>query len=125
MFGQYGSLSVRTLIAAYRHLIRQAHAKGLKIYLGTLTPYEGAGYWSPAGEKVRERVNAWIRRGHGFDGVIGFDAALRDPAHPGHFIGADECRGELHPNDAGYRLMAGTAFRRLFAAGEPLARAGH
>lgn len=121
----HGTLSAHTLIAAYRRLIRQAHAKGLKIYLGTLTPYEGAGYWSPSGAKVRERVNAWIRRGRGFDGVIAFDAALRDPAHPRHFIGADECRGELHPNDAGYRLMARTVFRRLFAPGEPLASDAH
>ncbi len=116
-------LSAATLIAAYRELIRRAHAKGLEIYLGTLTPYEGAGYYSAAGERVREQVNAWIREARGFDGVIDFDGALRDPAHPRHFIGADECSDELHPNDAGYRLMAQTAWRQLFAPGAPLSGA--
>lgn len=122
--GPHG-LSASTLIAAYRELIRRAHAKGLEIYLGTLTPYEGAGYYSAAGERVREHVNAWIRRARGFDGVIHFDGALRDPEHPRHFIGADECSDELHPNDAGYRLMAQTAWRQLFAPGAPLSAAVH
>src|SRR5262249_52278062 len=33
------------LIGAYRQLIERAHAKGLKIYGATLTPYEGAAYY--------------------------------------------------------------------------------
>jgi lysophospholipase L1-like esterase len=115
-----GTLSARALIAAYRNLIRRAHARGLKIYLGTLTPYEGAGYYSPVGEAVREQVNAWIRRGRGFDGVIDFDAALRNPVHPARYIRADDSGDHLHPNDAGYRLMAEAAFRRLFSQ-DPLA----
>jgi lysophospholipase L1-like esterase len=116
-----GTLSARALIAADRAMIRRAHARGLKVYLGTLTPYEGAGYYSAAGEEVRERLNAWIRRGRGFDGVIDFDAALRDPAHPKRFLPADDCGDHLHPNDAGYRIMAKVAFRSLFGRGAPLA----
>lgn len=112
-----GTLPARALTAAYRNLIRRAHARGLKIYLGTLTPYDGAGYFSPAGEAVREQVNAWIRRNRGFDGVIDFDAALRNPAHPARYIGADDSGDHLHPSDAGYRRMAEAAFRRLFSQG--------
>ena len=118
------TLEASTIIDAYRDLIRRAHARRLKIFLGTLTPYKGAGYWSPAGEKVREQVNAWIRQGRGFDGVIHFDRALRDPAHPLRFIGADQCGFNLHPNDAGYHLMAETVSRELFARGAPLASGG-
>jgi lysophospholipase L1-like esterase len=121
--GDTGPLPASAIIGAYRDLIRQAHARGIKIYLGTLTPYLGALYEHPAGEKVREQVNAWIRRGHGFDGVIHFDGALRDPRHPHHYIGADQCGDDLHPNDAGYHLMAETVYRELFAPGKPLARA--
>lgn len=117
----HGTLSAGALIAAYRDLIRRAHTRGVKIYLGTLAPYAGAAYYGPAGEKVRERVNAWIRRSSGFDGVIDFDAALRDPVHPTRYIGAVDSGDHLHPNDAGYQLMAEAAFRRLFDQNAPLA----
>lgn len=124
--GDGGPLSAADIIGAYRNLIQRAHAKGLKIFLGTLTPYEGATYSRPQGEKVREEVNAWIRKGQGFDGVVDFDRALRDPSSPLHFLGADQCGDDLHPNDAGYHAMAETAFQRLFAprsGGAPLASA--
>jgi lysophospholipase L1-like esterase len=123
--GDGGPLSAADIIAAYQTLIRRAHAKGLKIFLGTLTPYEGATYARPQGEKVREQVNAWIRQGQGFDGVVDFDAAVRDPASPLHFRGADQCGDDLHPNDAGYHAMAEVALKRLFAPGSahaPLAQ---
>ena len=115
--GDGGPLTAADIIGAYRDLIQRAHAKGLKIYLGTMTPYEGATYSRPEGEKVRAQVNAWIRKGQGFDGVVDFDAALRDPSRPLHFLGADQCGDDLHPNDAGYHAMAETAFQRLFAQG--------
>src|SRR6185437_4021612 len=80
-------------------------------------PYEGAKYSHPEGERVREEVNAWIRKGEGFEGVVDFDAALRDPSSPLHYQGADQCGDDLHPNDAGYHAMAEAAFQRLFAPG--------
>lgn len=124
--GDGGPLSATDIIAAYQELIRRAHAQGLRIFLGTLTPYEGASYSRPEGERVREEVNAWIRKGQGFDGVVDFDAALRDPASPLEFLGSDQCGDDLHPNDAGYQTMAEAAFQRLFARGSstqaPLAR---
>jgi len=122
-----GPLSATDIIGAYQELIRRAHAQGLRIFLGTLTPYEGAAYSSPEGEKVREEVNAWIRKAQGFDGVVDFDAALRDPSRPLELLGSDQCGDDLHPNDAGYHAMAEAAFQRLFAPGSsahaPLARA--
>jgi lysophospholipase L1-like esterase len=124
--GNGGPLSATDIIGAYQDLIRRAHSRGLKIFLGTLAPYEGAAYSRPQGEQVREQVNDWIRKGQGFDGVVDFDAALRDPASPLHFLGADQCGDDLHPNDAGYAAMAEAAFQRLFAPGSahaPLARA--
>lgn len=115
------TLSARMLIAAYHDLIQRAHARGVKIYLGTLTPYGGTKYYTPLGDNVREQVNAWIRRSRGFDGAIDFDAALRDPAHPRRYIGGADCGDHLHPSDSGYRLMAQTAFRQLFRQGSSLA----
>jgi lysophospholipase L1-like esterase len=113
--GNGGPLTAADIIAAYQDLIGRAHAKGLKIFLGTLAPYEGAKYSHPKGEEVREEVNAWIRKGQGFDGVVDFDEALRDPSNPLHYLGADQCGDDLHPNDAGYHAMAEAAFQRLFA----------
>src|SRR5215471_1704644 len=77
--------SADQLIAAYRRLVARAHAAGVKVYGGTLPPFEGtttAGYFTPQKEAVRAAVNGWIRSSGTFDGVIDFDRALRDPDHP-------------------------------------------
>jgi lysophospholipase L1-like esterase len=104
--GDFAALTADDLIGAYKEMIKRAHARGLKIIGGTITPYEGAGYFHPEGEAVRQAVNAWIRTGGAFDGVVDFDAAVRDPRHPSRFLGADQSGDGLHPNDAGYHAMS-------------------
>jgi lysophospholipase L1-like esterase len=99
-------LSTARVIAGYRDLIAQAHARGVRIFGATLLPYQGAGYYSPAGEAIREAVNAWIRTSGAFDGVIDFDAVMRDPADPLRLNPAYDSGDHLHPNDAGYQAMA-------------------
>jgi lysophospholipase L1-like esterase len=102
------------LIAGYRQLIARAHAHGLKIFGATILPYEGAAYFSPAGEAERQKINAWIRTGKEFDGVIDLDAATRDPAKPTK-LRADLQSGDwLHPNDAGYKVMGEAVDLSLF-----------
>lgn len=100
--------SAAELIAAYRQLIARAHAHGIKIYGGTLTPFEGtfAGYYSPAKDEVRIEVNQWIRTSGEFDGVIDFEEAIRDPANPRVMLQQYNSGDSLHPGDAGYRRMA-------------------
>jgi lysophospholipase L1-like esterase len=103
----------------YRTLIAEAHAKGVKIYAGTLTPFLGAtavyggNDGTAHGEQLREQVNAWIRTSRAFDGVIDFDQATRDSADPRYLnpvYDADSAPNStadsLHPNDAGYEAMA-------------------
>jgi lysophospholipase L1-like esterase len=90
-----------------------AHAAGVRIIGGTLTPFQGAGYFSVAGEAKREAVNQWIRTSGAFDGVIDFDRAVRDPASPLTMLPAFDSGDHLHPNDAGYRTMATTAAAAL------------
>ena len=102
------------LIAADRQMIARAHEKGVKIYGATIAPYEGAAYASPEGEKVREAVNNWIRTGHAFDGVIDFDAAVRDPAHPARFRDGFHMGDHLHGSDKGYDAMARAIDLKLF-----------
>jgi lysophospholipase L1-like esterase len=97
------------LIGAYRQLIARGHARGIKVIGGTIVPFEGTqlpGYYSPAKETVRQAVNQWIRTGGAFDGVIDFDAALRDPDHPSRMSPHFSSEDHLHPSDAGYRAMA-------------------
>lgn len=106
--------SAEALIAGYRQLIARAHAHGLKIVGGTILPYGGAAYFAPPGEAVRTAVNTWIRTFREFDGVIDFDAAIRDPAKPDR-MRADLQSGDwLHPNDAGYSVMGDAVDLALF-----------
>jgi lysophospholipase L1-like esterase len=95
-----------TMIAGYRQLIARAHAKGLKVLGATITPYGGALYYSAEGEAVRQAINQWIRTGHEFDGVIDFDAAVRDPNEPTQIKDGFHIGDHLHGSDAGYAAMA-------------------
>lgn len=104
--GDSGPITAADIEGAYKQLIARAHARGLKIYGGTLDPYEGAKYSHPEGEAVRAAVNQWIRTSGAFDGVIDFEQAVRDPKHPTRYLGADQSGDSLHPNDAGYRAMS-------------------
>jgi lysophospholipase L1-like esterase len=112
--GDTGPLTVADIIGAYKQLIARAHARGLKIFGGTITPYEDAQYFHPEGETVRLAVNDWIRTSGAFDGVIDFEKAVRDPRHPARYLGADQSGDNLHPNDAGYRAMSEVIDLNLF-----------
>jgi lysophospholipase L1-like esterase len=94
------------IVAGYQQLIAAAHARGLRIFGATLLPFQGAGYYSAAGEATREAVNAWIRTSGAFDGVIDFDKVMRDPADPLRLNPGYDSGDHLHPNDAGYQAMA-------------------
>jgi lysophospholipase L1-like esterase len=100
------SPSAADLIAAHQQLIDRAHARGLRIYGATLTPFEGAAYWTPAGEAKRQQLNDWIRTGQRYDGVFDFDAAVRDPEHPTHTQSRYDAGDHLHLNAAGYEAVA-------------------
>ena len=106
--------TAEAMILGYRQLIARAHARGVRIIGATILPYEGAGYFTPGGEAVRQTLNAWIREPGTFDGVIDLDAALRDPGKPSK-LRADLQSGDwLHPNDAGYRTMGEAVDLALF-----------
>ncbi|TJZ53119.1 SGNH/GDSL hydrolase family protein [Streptomyces piniterrae] len=104
--GPTPSRTVEELIAAQRELVRQAHAKGLKVIGATLTPFKGAQYYNERGENKRDALNDWIRTSDEFDGVLDLDRALADPADRDRLAAAYDIGDHLHPNDAGYRAMA-------------------
>ncbi len=111
------AVSAAEIIAGHEQLVARAHELGLVIYGATLTPFEGAGYFTPEGEAKREAVNTWIRTGGAYDGVIDFDAVTRDPDHPTRFLPAYDSGDHLHPNDAGYRAMGEAIDLKLFGVG--------
>lgn len=105
MFGTEPALDVADLISGYSQIAARAHARGLKIYVGTLTPMRGAMYFTEDKESQRLAVNDWIRKTTLFDGVIDFEAAVRDPAASDRFNPRYDSGDHLHPNDAGYKAM--------------------
>ena len=105
--------SAAQLIAADEQIIARTRAEGLRILGGTLVPFGGAGYYSPQKETVRAALNAWIRTSGAFDGVVDFDAALRNPADPTTMLPAYDSGDHLHPNDAGYQAMANAVNLKL------------
>ena len=101
------------LITAYQQVIKQAHARGIRIYAGTLMPAEGFAYWTPAAEQKRLAVNNWIRNSHTFDGVIDFARLVAYPGHPNLLDPKYDSGDHLHPNDAGFQAMADAVFQTL------------
>jgi lysophospholipase L1-like esterase len=112
----------------YRQLIKMAHAGGVKIFAGTLTPFVGSNclyggdFGTDKGEALRERVNHWIRTSHAFDGVVDFDRAVASPYDSRQLnasynsTGGSKCQvgDSLHPNDLGDEVMADAIPRRWF-----------
>lgn len=94
--------------AAYREIVRRAHALGIRVVGATITPYSGYSAYTEAAERVRQQVNARIRTGGVFDAVADFDAAVRDPALPERIRPEYDPGDHLHFNDAGMRTLADT-----------------
>lgn len=116
--------SAEELIAGYKKLADAIHARGLPVYIGTLTP---AGdllrptpfgmYSLPTVNIERNKVNDWLRTEgrQVFDGVIDYDAAVRNPVLPEWIDFKYDSLDNLHPNDAGYELMANSIPKKWLA----------
>lgn len=97
------------LTRGYRQLIARAHKHGIRVIGTTIPPFEHAlfrdplfqSFYTPEKEKSRQEVNAWIRKTGEFDGVLDFDAAVRDPNRPTQLLPAYDSGDHLHVNDAG------------------------
>jgi lysophospholipase L1-like esterase len=115
--GNTPSPSGEELIAGLRRLIARAHEKKIRFVCSTLTPFEGAKYWTPAEETERQKINSFIRGdGSGCDGIVDQDAATHDPAHPTRYLAAYDIGDHLHPNDAGHKAIANSIDLKMFRA---------
>lgn len=106
--------SADAIIDAIRKISTQVRERGLRFVVATLGPFEGfavtpgspQGEWTPAKEATRNAVNAVLRSSGEFDGLIDFDALLRDPAQPSKLRAEFDSGDHIHPNDAGNQAMA-------------------
>ena len=106
--------TARKLVEAYQVMIKKARQRGLKVYMGTITPFRGCrGYFTEEREKARKIVNSWIRTTHEIDGFIDFDALMRDPSVPEQLRREWQIGDWLHPNPLGYKQMGEYAARFL------------
>lgn len=94
------------VIAGYGQIVDRLHAHGIRVFGGTLPPFGRSERFEPIAETSRQNINAFIRNAGAFDGVIDFETATRDPAHPDTLLETAQGGDFLHPNDEGYRLMA-------------------
>ncbi len=107
--------SASDMILAYEQIITRAHAHHIRVIGATIMPYAGSFYYTKDGDADREIVNHWIRTSGWFDGVIDFDAVMRDPKHPSHLSPAYDFGDHLHPSPAGHQAMGNAVDLSLFA----------
>lgn len=101
-----GTADPQQILTGLRDLVRQAHARGIKVVGATLMPFGDRTGWTEAREDVRQTVNAEIRSGRVYDAVVDFDKAVRDPYDPRRLRALYDSGDRLHPNDRGYERMA-------------------
>ena len=110
------------VLAGYAQLISRLHSAGIRVVLGTMMPARGAIFSSVPGlaeltgggllfgtravDKARQEINRRALTETGADAFVDFDACTRDPANPGYLRNDIDSGDNLHPNAAGYQVMA-------------------
>ncbi len=110
----YDIVTADQIIGGLEQLVARAHMHGIQVIGATLTPYVGAKYQSPEGERLRLAVNTWYRTSKSLDGVIDFADATHDPKRPSVFLSTMDSGDHLHPSDAGYKAMGETISLKHF-----------
>ncbi|MGF6492151.1 lysophospholipase L1-like esterase [Luteibacter sp. 621] len=95
------------MIAAYRTLIAEAHARDIKFYCTTMPTFHAAENWTEEGQRRADALNAFILSpDSGCDGVVDLHKVLEDPNRPTYTLPAYVAADNLHPSDAGYQAFA-------------------
>ena len=112
------TVTAKDLINGLNQMAMRARDRGIKLFGGTLTPFENEtfmlGAYTPEGEAKRNAVNHWIRSAGAFHAVIDFDQGLRDPDHPARMLPIYDNGDHLHPSDVGYNRMGDLIDLSLF-----------
>lgn len=99
------------LLQAYRQIVARVHAFGIPIFCSTITPFSAPNtsvqsYTAATREQTRQEINNWIRSSGTFDGVVDFDAVLRDKGNPSYLCPGYNSGDYLHPNVEAFYEMA-------------------
>ncbi|GAC1347366.1 MAG: SGNH/GDSL hydrolase family protein [Acetobacteraceae bacterium] len=100
--------SYAQVIAGMQDIVQRAHARGIKVFAATITPYYGFAYDQVYPDLTRQQVNNWIRTSRTFDAVFDFDAAVRDPSDPARIKADYSAPDHIHLNPTGYERAAAT-----------------
>lgn len=96
----------RQIIESIQGMMKKAKARKMKVYLGTITPFKGAGYYTHFHEAARLYVNDWIRsQARNVDGILDFAKLLQDPNDDRRMKREYASNDWLHPNPTGYKAM--------------------
>ncbi len=96
----------RQIIESIQGMVKKAKARKMKVYLGTITPFKGAGYYTHFHEAARCYVNDWIRsQAKQVDGILDFAKLLQDPTDDRKMKREYSSSDWLHPNPTGYKAM--------------------
>ena len=109
--------TANNLIAAYKQMIDRAHARNIRIYGGTITPFHGNSYYNQFSEACRNTVNQWIRTKGNYDGCIDFDKVMRDPLDTTRLVSSYQNDG-LHPDAMGHKTLGESIDLNLFAGAD-------
>ena len=100
------------IISGYKTIIQKAHKNNIFIYAGTILPfssYRVKYIWNKDKEKVRKKVNDWIRKikpeNGGFDAFFDFDKYFKDPKNETRMKDIYDCGDGIHPSLEGYKKM--------------------
>lgn len=109
-----GLTTARELVEQYKQMIAKCRRAHLRVYLGTITPMKGSGYFTANHEAGRKYVNEWIRSQKEADGVLDFDRLMQDSVDPMAMRPEWRLSDCLHPNALGYKEMGRYAADILF-----------
>ncbi|MPY55164.1 SGNH/GDSL hydrolase family protein [Streptomyces acidicola] len=101
------------VITGLREIAARGHERGLRVLAATIAPCEGEARCTEAVDAERSVVNAWIRDADDFDGVLDFDAVLRDPERPSRMLPVYDSGDHLHPGEAGLAALADSVDLKL------------
>jgi lysophospholipase L1-like esterase len=111
-------VSAGPIEAAYLKILGAAHARGIRVFIATITPMEGnvtGGLDYTLDSPVRNQVNTWIMaNAKRFDGVLNFARLVANPLNPNLWNPAYTIGDQLHPNPLGLRVIADSIPLDLF-----------